>query len=417
MGVAIVVGGDIEPGAKVVALLAIYPVSLVTIVMHEATHAFVARLVGWQVRTLEIGLGEPWFRFRLGGTNVVVHHRPSGGGRCTVACRVGAVSRRGITLFVGAPMVMHAVAAAVALRWASGGSLGGVVAAMFVASNLFLIPLNAWPRDLPHRSAATANDGKRLLDLWRSPDRELLKWRFSAGLLALRLDQKPDEGFKEAERALALEPGSDAAAACLVCAAQVTGRREHMLPHVAAYARAIEASYPNALRKLSDGDLAARGVFRGKELEEYMRGSLFVGLDRLEETLALSERGVEAATCEETRALWQGCVALALLMIGRDLERAEEAARYAYERLPWVPFVETAWGMARIERGDTRVGLAAFMRVARIDSEGSTAWLRTAWTAAARAAEGRPDRAISPDLQSPSVWPVCRRRAERALAQ
>ena len=76
-----------------------------------------------------------------------------------------------------------------------------------------------------------------------------------------------------------------------------------------------------------------------------MRGSFLVAVDRLDEVLAISERGVEAAPSEESRALWQGCVALALLMMGRDLDRAEQAARYAYERLPWVPFVETAWGM------------------------------------------------------------------------
>jgi hypothetical protein len=183
--------------------------------------------------------------------------------------------------------------------------------------------------------------------------------------------------------------------------------RDRALAHVRPYARFHDARRSRELRRLGDARLAAHGLFRGPELEEYMRASLLVALDRLDEALAISERGAEAATTEETRALWRGCIALALMMLGRDLERAEEAARWAYDRLPWVPFVETAWGMARIEHGDKAGGLEVFERVRAIDPEGNTAGLRAAWTIVATGLHERlPDHA----------WPACRRRAERALA-
>lgn len=419
VAVAMAVGTDIEPGARLAACLAIYPLTFVNVVMHEATHALVARLLGWRVHIIAIGTRGPWIRMRLGGTLLVLNGGPLGGGHCSAFPEVGALSRRAIALYVGAPMAVHAVAAAAALRCVSRDSLGGVLAAMFAASNLFIIVWNTWPRDLPHRGPAVATDGKVFLDLWRAPERELAQWRLAAGLGAFQahlVEGKPEEAFKAAEQALLLDPTSDVAAMCLAIAARATGRHEQALPHAAAYAKAAEAGYPSKLRKLPDRALAAEGLFRGRELEEYMRASFLVGLDRLDEVLAISERGAEAAMSEESRALWQGCVALALLMIGRDLDRAEGAARYAYERLPWVPFVEAAWGMVRIERGSPAEGLEVFACVKRIDRQGSTAWLRAAWTVVARAALGKREVDLPEVLRAPGAWPACRRRAERALA-
>jgi len=400
-------------GAFVLASLGIYPVSVVGVALHEGTHALVARLLGWRVYAIALGRGDVSSQLRVGGTRLVFRRSFFRGGHCVAAPKIGDPSRRAIALFLGAPVLMHVVVAAVAFRLASGATVGGMIATMFALSNALLALLNAWPR---HVSRDLSTDGMVLLDLLRSPETALVRWRFSARLLAIQHERKPEEGLAAAEQALALEPQSEAAAACLAVAAQAAGRGEEALRQVAAYARTVEAARPKEILKLPERELAARGHFRGSEHEEYMRGSILVGLDRLDEVLALSERGVARATSEETRALWQGCVALSLLMAERDPDRAEEAARYAYERVPWVPFVEVAWGMARIERGDVREGLAAFSRASRIDPE-ATAQLRAAWTVVARAAEGRPERAIPAELQAPAVWPACRRRAERALAR
>ncbi|HEX5138625.1 MAG TPA: hypothetical protein VFY93_16760 [Planctomycetota bacterium] len=403
-------------GAFFMAFFGIYPVMLVDTVLHEGAHALVGRLLGWRVYAVAIGAGEVSSRLRFGRAEITFHRRLLRGGHCLAAPEVGNPSPGAIALFTAAPTFLHAILAAVALRWASAESLGGMAAAMFVVSNALLVPANLWPRRVADRGPDVWTDGKTLIDLCRSRDAELARWSLSARYLATQHERKPEEAFDVAERALAREPGNQAAAACFTIAARMTGRWEAALPHVVAYARAMELAFPRELRKLPDRALAARGLFRGSEHEEYMRGSILVSLDRLDEVLALSERGVARATSEETRALWQGCVALSLLMAERDLDRAEEAARYAYERLPWVPFVEAAWGMARIERGDAREGLRAFARAARTNPE-ATVELRAAWTVVARAVEGRPECAVPAELQAPTVWPACRRRAERALAR
>ena len=127
---------------------------------------------------------------------------------------------------------------------------------------------------------------------------------------------------------------------------------------------------------------------------------------------------VSVATSDEARALWQGCVALSLLLAGRDLDRAEDAARWAHARLPWVAFVETAWGMVRIERGDLDAGLAAFTRARRTDATGGMSALHKAWTAVAHVRRGRREdaRRMLEELRVPGVWPACPRRAEHALS-
>jgi tetratricopeptide (TPR) repeat protein len=149
-----------------------------------------------------------------------------------------------------------------------------------------------------------------------------------------------------------------------------------------------------------------------------MRGSVLVALDRLDEVLDLSERQHAAATSDEARALWLGCVALSLLLAGKNLDRAEEAARWAYERLPWVAFVETAWGMARIERGEIDEGRAAFERARKVDATGGMGALHTAWTAVAHVRKGELEQArmLAEALRVPGAWPACMRRAERAVS-
>jgi hypothetical protein len=418
LAVAAFIPGD--PGGKAVTALAIWPLTLIAVVMHEAAHALAAKLLGWRVYVVSIGGQEAWIRFRWGRSLLLLNRRLLGGGHCLAAPEVRVPGRGAIAIFTAVPILMHAVAAVAAHPWASGVSLGGSLVAMFVAIHALMVPWNAWPRHLPHRNPPTPTDGRSLLDLWRFPEAHAAKWHLAVGLSAFQahmLEGRPDEAFAAVQR-LCGEPASEPAAACLAYAAHATGRGEHALPHVASYARAMDAARPCDQRRLSDRDLAARGLFRGREHEEYIRGSLLVGLDRVDEALALSERQLAVATSDEARALWQGCVALSLLLAGRDLDRAEDAARWAHARLPWVAFVETAWGMVRIERGDLDAGLAAFTRARRTDATGGMSALHKAWTAVAHVRRGRREdaRRMLEELRVPGVWPACPRRAEHALS-
>lgn len=397
----------VEGQDLLLVLLFLYALSLLLCVLHEATHALAAALVGWRVHFVGIGSGGVWRVIPVGRLVILLHRRPwSGAGFCGTGPR-HAYSRRAIAAILAAPLAMHLVAAAAARLWAPPSA----VARLFVALNLLAAVGNAWPRKL-RQHVARATDGKLLLDLWCHPDLAREKWCRAGWVnpVAARLfARKFEEAFALAEQAVAANPGNETVLATFAGAAAATGRYGLALPHVPALAASEERARPSRVRALRDGDLAARGLLRGAELEDYVRGGILVGADRLDEVVDLSERRLAASSSEESRALWQACLALALLLSQRDLDRAEAGARYACERLPWVPFVETAWGMTRIERGDFEEGLAAFARTRKVDREGRMAWLQAAWSAVA----GRRD--LLPALEAPGAWPACRRRAERAL--
>jgi hypothetical protein len=138
--------------------------------------------------------------------------------------------------------------------------------------------------------------------------------------------------------------------------------------------------------------------------------------DRLDDVIDLYGRRSEAATSDETRALWRALLAIALLADGRGIDRAKASANYAYLRLPWVALAEAAWGAVQIEVGDPREGLNLLEQAARNDAAGSTAALRAVWTVVAQCALGRSDGRIPHAAEERNVWPAYRRRAERALS-
>lgn len=389
----------------IVVLLLFYAENLLLCILHEATHALAAVLVGWRVHMVGIGSGGIWKAIPLGRMAIVLHKRPwTGGGFCGTGPPRDGHARAAIAFILAAPLAMHLAAAAIAWRWAPPG----VASRLFVALNLLAFAWNAWPREV-RGHMARGTDGKLILDLWRRPEEAREVWRQAHwfGPVYVRwLVGDHEQAFALAEEAKQANPRHGPALAAFASTAAMTGRYELALPHAAVVAASEEDRWPRALKALPDVALAAHGHFRGAEFEDYVRGGLLVGTDRLDEVLLLSERRLAAATSEESRALWQACIALALLLARRDLDRAEEAARWAYERLPWVPFVETAWGMARIERGDFAGGLKAFRRARKVDHEGRTAVLHAAWGAVAG------ERKRLAVLDAPGAWPACRRRAQ-----
>lgn len=68
---------DYEPAklAPLFVILAWFPL----IALHEAGHALVARLVGWQVEEIVVGFGRPAFVFTIGGVPVTVKMYPLAG--------------------------------------------------------------------------------------------------------------------------------------------------------------------------------------------------------------------------------------------------------------------------------------------------------------------------------------------------
>ena len=151
----------------------------------------------------------------------------------------------------------------------------------------------------------------------------------------------------------------------------------------------------------------------------YVRGSLLVDLDELDEVVALSERHRDAAKDEESRARWSACLALALFLRRNDEEdvtRAAGEASYAFARLPWEPYVVTARGMAHIEQGEYDDGLCLF-DVGDARATGNImrdAWRVVAHAACDRAAEA--DEALKRLRATSSPWPATIRSAEAAIS-
>ena len=110
---ALAIGAYVGPVAKAVAILAIWPLELLNTVIHESTHAGIARLLGWRVHVVAIGTREPWVRLRLGGTLLVIHRDFfTQGGSCLASPDAGVPSRGAIALYVAAPIVLDVVIAA-----------------------------------------------------------------------------------------------------------------------------------------------------------------------------------------------------------------------------------------------------------------------------------------------------------------
>jgi hypothetical protein len=418
----LVVATTVHPAAWLLALLGLHVIQFLLSVLHETAHALVARLVGWRVHFVGLGTARLWRTVRLGSVLLLLGRRPWSGGFCGAAPAGDASSPGADAAILAAPLVFHAAAAGAALPWAALDSFGSLMVSLFLVENLYFLALAAWPGTVRVAATNSPTDGKALLDLWREPEagrkrRRLARW--ANPVYARIVESRFEDALALAGEAVERNPGDPDLLALLGSAAIYHRRGDLALPHVAPLARAAEEARPRELRGLTEQRLAARGHVRGAELEDYIRGGLLVGLDRFDEALSLSERRVERATSDEARALWSACLAQVLLLRGRpeDLDRAEQAARFAFERLPWVPFVEVTWGIAKIERGEARAGSWLFGRAARGDPEGSTAEMRAAWGIAAHAAEGRsgPARRLFA-RQRVWYWPACRRRAERALS-
>jgi len=82
-----------------------------------------------------------------------------------------------------------------------------------------------------------------------------------------------------------------------------------------------------------------RGNLVGARARVYWRASVLVSADRFDEALAELESAYEKETDEAARAIWADGIALALTFKGEAPERARELVVWAYERLPWIPYI------------------------------------------------------------------------------
>ncbi len=154
---------DYTPG-KLTALL-VFVFWMPLLVLHEAGHAVVAWLLGWHVGQVEIGIGKPLIRFRLGSASVTVRLVPVAGYVTSVPTRLRYPRFENALIYFAGPGVELIVAGGVLLwigpeRMFSISRDYGLIAwqslALAAASQAImnLIPYSVHTRDQKH-----PNDG------------------------------------------------------------------------------------------------------------------------------------------------------------------------------------------------------------------------------------------------------------------
>ena len=337
-------------------LLFVLPLALA--IVHELVHAVAAWLVGARVYEIRLGWGAEKRSFRLGRLRITHADWLSGGGFCIVGAAPGG--RRWARLAIGgAPLALH-FAAAVALgpsmvrHFGTGGHMALHV---FYAYNLWVIAINAIPRDYKMGGRAVPNDAKSLIAiLRRSPEAE--EWEKAEGFLPAYYASV--DGDYETYSRLAIEyatkhPDDEDARAIIGSAYWATDRFEEAIefvPELAAKMTEDEEGY-TAEQLEEFGSLS--GAYEG-----VIRGQLYIEMERYDDAVREFRRGLDKETAEERRASWKTYVAYAHYL-GRNPEGAVPA-REAYAAMPWCGLAVAARAAWHVESGEPEKALEVMDR-------------------------------------------------------
>ena len=155
------------------------------VAIHEFGHAFAARLAGFEVTGVELGVGRSWRRVRWFGFPVELRHNPFGGGLTHYIDFRRRTSRWPMFWAVLAGPAANAAAAAALLgaayRLSSLGPAGDVALGVAALSGLgashvltVLTNLAPWGRDDP--AGRFRKDGRQLLSLILTPQPRPEPW-------------------------------------------------------------------------------------------------------------------------------------------------------------------------------------------------------------------------------------------------
>ncbi len=188
-------GGVIAPGTTLGLfgwmLFLVAAVSFAGIVVHEAGHAIVARLLGFRVLAVVLGAGPPVASLWLGGTRVELRLIPSGG--VTVPA---TLHRRAYRLRLSLVLLAGPAATAALLWW--GWVLihepaweGSVLPVVLMLHGVLGLATNLVPRRVVVQGTPTANDGMLLVNTLRQPAAEIdaVVAHFDDTVHAVRLGQ------------------------------------------------------------------------------------------------------------------------------------------------------------------------------------------------------------------------------------
>ena len=184
---------------------------IASIVPHELGHAVMARMLGWRVFQIVIGVGKPCLKWRWRGIQFDLRWLPLGG--ITLMAPAGNAwfrVKRFLSVLAG-PAVNAGMAAATLWIWQGPVSEWDpitlpTVPQLFVFANLWVLAVNLWPHNAKE-SLRMPTDGKQLLDSFsRKHLAEALALRFALEATSCR-ERKDLAGARDwCDRGLALYP-------------------------------------------------------------------------------------------------------------------------------------------------------------------------------------------------------------------
>jgi tetratricopeptide (TPR) repeat protein len=202
-----------EVGRFLTTLFLVDVFLILSIIPHELGHAIVARLVGWRVFAVVVGIGKQLFKFRMFGILFSFHLLPVAGITQSAPTNSRWLRLKRFLLLLAGPMVNAAIAGVIFWIWSDAWHDFGLMglprpARLCLWANLWVVAANLWPYQ--SKTLNLPSDGKQLLATFSRKKEcveELLVARYALDAMMRRDEFKDSAGAIEwCNKGLALFP-------------------------------------------------------------------------------------------------------------------------------------------------------------------------------------------------------------------
>jgi tetratricopeptide (TPR) repeat protein len=322
--------------------LALHPLMLLAVGVHEGCHALVGRLVGFRVFEVQVGTGPRLAVFHLLDTRVELRTFPLCGFTSWAPTEIEGYGRRLFAAVAAGPAANLAAVAGALLLWPAAWALPLLAVNAWLALHNLVPRRGSSPNDgavlcRPRRSAAEAAGALALVPYWES----VVRWKDGDHLGARRV----------AEEALARHPGWASAQDVLASALIGLGRYEEAREALLAV---LDAPDPppglraTALLSLAWADLCSGDPELLPEADAASQAAVrllpWLAAARTARALALVERGDPAAALALVPSSWRGGLdrrerASAAAVRARSLARLGQRRRSG-RHLAWAAWLD-----------------------------------------------------------------------------
>lgn len=142
---------------------------ILAIIPHELGHAIAARLAGFRVFAVVIGIGKEVFKFRLADVTFRFHWLPIAGATVTAPKNARSFQLKRFFVISAGPIVNAIIAVMIFLVWSNTRNESGAIDLLrplpiCLCANLWILLFNLWPRQTT--SFNVGSDGKQLIKIF-----------------------------------------------------------------------------------------------------------------------------------------------------------------------------------------------------------------------------------------------------------